>query len=131
MWSNLHPGMSVSRSEAARLASECPDGGVVLELGCHKGWGTENILAALDGRGTVIGVECDPEFARQARARCPEATIVVADSNSYVPERVDVVVVDDDIKDRILRADKFKALFPGAAVFVHDYYGPGHGMVRV
>jgi hypothetical protein len=130
MFSGMDSAMSVSTSEANTLAQACPDGGVILELGCHVGRGTRRIVQALNGRGTVLAIDNNSEVAKQARARCPEATVLVADSRTFTPDVVpDVVLVDDDIAGRVERGVRFKAL--GAAVFIHDRYGVGAGMVRI
>jgi phospholipid N-methyltransferase len=131
MWDTLPEQMSVTPSEAARIASACPEDGVVLELGCNIGRGTERILRALGGKGTVIAIDNDPELTRQARSRCPQATVVTADSRTYRPDQVDVVLVDDQISGRVARASQFKSAYPNAVVFVHDYHGTTDGMVRV
>jgi trans-aconitate methyltransferase len=134
MFENMPAEMSVSKDEAYRIASACPPGGTVLEIGCHLGNGTERIINALPNGSRVIGIDNDPERVASASRRGLDADFIVADSRTFVPNfKPDVILVDGGLSTRSSDVRRFKKMFPEATVFLHDALGAGRGqrMVRV
>lgn len=88
--------------------------GPILELGCGGG----RILAALRGRGALIGVDLDPEALELAAERLPAARLFEADARSWrAPESLaaGLVVIGGDLLPLLFDEGDLFALFDTAA----------------
>jgi tRNA A58 N-methylase Trm61 len=118
---------SITEGEARIIAHACPDGGLVVETGSHKGLGTHRIHEALKGRAQVIGIDNDPEWVEIAKEKIKGdllARVEQASSTEWIPPRpIDVLVLD--CFPRAEAYEHFKSyLSQDAAVFVHDWTLP-------
>jgi SAM-dependent methyltransferase len=108
------PGDPLANAARVRgyLARHLPAAGSLLELGCGSG----TILAGLDPRLSLVGLDRSPQMLARARARVPRARLLEGDIARFeLGERVDAVICVFDTLNHLEHLDSWRALFERAA----------------
>ena len=108
------PGDPLANGARVRgyLARHLPEAGSLLELGCGSG----AILAGLDPRLSLVGIDRSPQMLARARARVPRARLLEGDIASFeLGERCDAVICVFDTLNHLEPFDAWRTLFARVA----------------
>jgi tRNA A58 N-methylase Trm61 len=126
--------LSITDEEAQIICASCPENGLVIETGTHKGLGAERIAKHLPEGARLLTLEAFDDLAEQARERLkddPRVTVICADSTQYVHCGRNCNVLVLDCFDRLAAYKNLAhCLTPDATVFIHDMdkAGPKMGL---
>jgi SAM-dependent methyltransferase len=94
------------------LERHAPGASSLLELGCGSG----QILAALPGVPSLIGVDRSPQMLALARRRVPRARLLEAEIDGFdLGERVDAAICVFDTLNHLADLERWRALFARVA----------------